>query len=280
MRPVHPNIDLHPDDQQLMRLERHSYINLINVVHAELQLIERMIEAPGRLRECVRLAEYASRAFKDREVACEHVESFTLFGESIDRAVSSAVAESGTTGDSDDVREAVGILDSVLADAQCRLHEVLARHGVARPRCRMSVNEIEEHIDQNFEGGFSIHASRGEYDVPVGLSATLGRLLRALRESCSDFAERQTDVYTLAVEGEDSQTLAGRIRVEGPANLEAFDPLLSRMRPSELHEQIRAGASHLRGALELYYYSLPGGSLTLSSTGSAVRVECTLESTN
>ncbi|MFP4375791.1 MAG: hypothetical protein ACLFP4_02000 [Spirochaetales bacterium] len=267
MRPVHPNIDLHPEDQQLMRLERHSYINLINVVHAELQLIERMIEAPGRLRESVRLAEYASHAFRDREVAQEHCEAFAVFDEEIGRAVSCAVAEGGALGESDDVREAVGILESVLADAQCRLHEVLARHGVERSRQSFSAESVEHGIRLSFDGRISMAGARDETRLPIGLPGTLGRLLRSLARSSGNPDEHNTGEYTLEVD-------AVGARVEGPGQIEAFLPLASGMRPSQVHERIRAGETHLRGLLEFFYYSVPDGSCRLTLDGSFLSAEC------
>ncbi len=280
MSPVHLNIDLHPEDEQLMRLERHSYINLINVVHAELQLIERMIEAPGKLRESIRLAEYASRAFKDREIAREHAEEFALFDESIERAVSGAVEESGEPGESDDVREAVGILESVLADAHCRLREVLARHGVSPPLRSLSAKGVQQAIQESFDGDFSVSCPQEVDGLPVGLLGTLGRLLRALRESQGKNRESQASEYTLGIDSADSSADTWRqVTVEGPAEIEAFSLLSSGLLPSQLHEHIRSGQPQLRGMLEFYYYSLPNGSIRLEQAGLIVRADCLLGST-
>jgi hypothetical protein len=278
MRPAHPNIDLHPDDPQLVRLERHSYINLINVVHAELQLIERMIETPGKLRECIRLAEYASRAFKDRAVAVEHVEAFALFGESIERAVFKAVKESGAPGESDDVREAVGILESVLDDAQCRLHEVIARHGVDRPQTSLSIPEIERGIRKSFDGDVAMPAPEEVHALPVGLPGSLGRTLEGLRGSRGTNGGGDPS-FTLRIDSTPTPGTPPQINVQGPGQPEAFAPLTSGLRPSQLHEQIRTGQTHLRGILELYYYSLPDGSCALRENEPGVRIECVLGST-
>ncbi|MFW6312485.1 MAG: hypothetical protein ACOC2N_01205, partial [Spirochaetota bacterium] len=126
-------IDLDTSDPAITRLERHSYVNLINVIHAELQLVERMIEAPGALRSTIHLAEAASRAFKEPRVARRHLGELVRFGELVESDLAEALAEAGEKADADDVREAASILHEVLPDAQLRVQEVIARHRLPRP---------------------------------------------------------------------------------------------------------------------------------------------------
>ena len=72
-------IDLAPTDPLVTRMERHGYINLINVVHAELQLVERMVEAPGSLRSAIHICEAAGRAYRESRVASRHLAEFARF---------------------------------------------------------------------------------------------------------------------------------------------------------------------------------------------------------
>lgn len=220
------SIRLNEDDPQALRIERHGYVNLINVVHAELQLIERMLDAPGSLRSTIFLAERASRAFKEPAFIDGHEESLCRFRATVNAAVVAARDEHDPKMQNSDVAEAVEILDSVIADAACRVQEVLARHRIRRP--------IEEH-----EG----------LALPVGLSETVERLALELQMHCTDDARPEVSISPTSV-----TVWCPSMDTERP-----FEPLSQEMPPSALHELIKNGASVLRPAMELYYHTVPGG---------------------
>jgi len=136
------SIELDTTDQSLLRIERHSFVNLINVVHAELQLIERMAEAPGSLRSAIHLAEAASRAFKESRVARRHLEEFARFAELIESDVEESMRSAGELAHDEGVVEARSILSGVLEDAHLRVQEVVARHRIARPTRTFTRDEL------------------------------------------------------------------------------------------------------------------------------------------
>ena len=139
-------IDLSASDTAVARLERHSYVNLINVVHAELQLVERMIERPGSLRSAIHLAEAASRGYKEKRVARRHLWELAQFADLVESDLSEALEEAGTAATEDDVTEAVSILRDVLPDAHLRVQEVIARHELPRPVTSRLPDELREKL--------------------------------------------------------------------------------------------------------------------------------------
>jgi hypothetical protein len=257
MSPLQPQINLDAMDAASQRLERHSYINLINVVHAELQLIERMIDAPGALRDSIRLAEAASRAFKDRESAEQYAGPFSTFASDIQGTVEQLLSNSGEPGRSADVMEAVEILQSVLADAQCRINEVLTRHEVNRPVEDLSIECLQNEISKITGEQVAVHGE--SWSAPVGFSRAIEDLLiKAFARAPSS-----TRIRGIVLTHDSGVT---QITVNGHIDTEPFDPLTGNLRPSELYELIRAGHAILRPALELYYFCRPEGNLTLNGT--------------
>lgn len=235
-------IRLDEDDPQALRIERHGYVNLINVVHAELQLIERMLEAPGSLRSTIFLAERASRAFREPAFIDGHEQALCTFRATVTGAVNAAREEHDPTMQNSDVSEAVEILDSVIADAGCRVQEVLARHQIRRP--------TEEH------DGVSL---------PIGLAASVERLALELQMHCEDDERPEVALSQATV-----VLSCPRVGSESP-----FAPLADGLPPSALHEIIKGGASVLRPAMELYYHTVPGGSVRVqqSEAGFALTAE-------
>ena len=222
-------------------MDRHGYVNLINVVHAELQLIERMVDAPGALRDSIRLAEAASRAFREKRVAERYVTELSLFAASIDASIT-ALLDRSQSSTSSDVVEAVAILASVLDDADLRVQETIARHGLARP------------VDGS---------------APVGMANAVNRLVAALAETFGIDASRYK-VTQSAPASPDAQTIA--LVVSGPGTHEPFGPLMTHPTPSEVLGLVKDGATLLRDAARLCYFAVPSGDVVLGWADSTIEV--------
>jgi hypothetical protein len=249
MTEVPISIELSETDPEITRLERHSYINLINVVHAELQLVERMIEAPGSLRSTVHLAEAASRAFKEPRVARRHAAELARFGDLIESDLAEALAEVGAAADANDVREAVGVLLDVLPNAHLRVHEALVRHTVPRPVADRDATELVRSFARlgvrTFTGGSET------VSIPVGLE----RPLRSIAQTRGDFLK--VDVVELYADD------ALEVRVRGSAPVSYFRPLSQGKRPSELQSILEERGEPFRSAMLLEYYARPDGAVEI-----------------
>jgi hypothetical protein len=234
-------IRLMEDDPQALRVERHGYVNLINVVHAELQLIERMLDAPGSLRQTIFLAERASRAFREPAFIDGHERSLSSFRSVVREAVTTVRAAHDTDHQNNDVAEAVGILESVLADAGCRIHEVLARHKIKRPA-----------------------ATVDGQPAPLGLAYTLDRLQIELQLHSS--REPEIDVRGNRV----------AVTFAAGSTTTALSALTEGLAPSELHERIANGVPLLRPFMEIYYFTIPDGTATIEIGNGEISVAAQL----
>lgn len=248
--PTQPiTVELETSDPGLLRLERHSYVNLINVVHAELQLVERMIDAPGSLRSAINLAEAASRAFKEVRVTRRHLHELVRFADLIESDLHEMLEEAGAAGEEDDVREAAAILLDVLPDAHLRVQEVISRHGVRRPPREYEWSTLETLVGER-GGEIDREGDGRRLTLPEGLE-------HALRQAVS--AERPTRVERVRIDAGEPV----RVTMNGVAAHGSLDPLLRRLRPSELHGEIATAGATLRGIALLCYYTAPDGAVLL-----------------
>ncbi len=265
------SIDLDTSDPAVARLERHSYVNLINVVHAELQLIERMIGAPGALRSAIHLAEAASHAFKEARAARRHLAELARFAELTESDLQEALDGAGGDADDGDVREAVAILREVLPDAHIRVQEVIARHRLPRPASTGGVQRLSERLwghgvqvsgaAQASGNGTRVGGNGAGEEAALPEGACLAVLMMA--ESGLRLHEVEID------RGPDV-----RLTIRGTGSAEWSAPLLRNLRPSELHAMIASGAPSLRGPMLLAYCSVPDGWVTLTSdTDRGTRLE-------
>lgn len=254
------SIDLDTSDPAIARLERHSYVNLINVVHAELQLIERMVGAPGALRSAIHLAEAASRAFKEARVARRHLAELVRFAELTEADVQETLESAGASADGEDVREAVGILREVLPDAHLRVQEVIARHRLPRPVSTQGIARISEALNGR---GVQVRANTAgrECSLPEGSAQAVLMMAESQTADCGP----DRTVRLREVEIDLAADLRVAVRGTGPVGWSA--PLHRNLRPSELHTAVASGVPALRGAMLLAYCSMPGGSATLSLDG-------------
>jgi len=243
------SIDLDTSDPAITRLERHSYVNLINVIHAELQLVERMIDAPGALRSTIHLAEAASRAFKELRAARRHLGELVRFGELVESDLAEALAEAGEKADADDVREAASILLEVLPDANLRVQEVIARHRLPRPAVEYRKDDLKQLLASS-NGNLSVDADDETVWLPVGT----GRVLNAIAAG-----DGVCTVTETAVE-QHSSTI---VRLRGTGSADYLAPLTQHLKPSELHAVLAGSGQPLRGMIQLAYFTVPSGSAQL-----------------
>ena len=251
------SIDLDASDAAVTRLERHSYVNLINVIHAELQLVERMIDAPGSLRSTIHLAEAASRAFKESRVARRHIDELSRFADLVEFDLEETLVEAGEKANQDDVREACAILLEVLPDAHLRVQEVIARHRLARPTVECRADDLSRRlVPVGSEARLSIAGD------PVAVPAGLERGLRAIVAAESRLA-RITAIDIRCGS-------ATEITLRGTGSPDYFEPVVGHLRPSELHAALAERGQPLRGIATLAYLTVPDGSATVDfdSTGS------------
>lgn len=237
-------IDLTSSDSAIARLERHSYVNLLNVIHAELQLVERMNDAPGSLRSAIHLSEAASRAFKEGRVAQRHLEELVRYASLIEGDLRDALSDAGEVDD-EDVREAVAILLDVLPDAHLRVQEVVARHRVPRPVHETPAREFADRL-RDVGVQVNVAAGRDVLHLAVGIEQSLAWLAAEGDGSA---------VQEVEVEGDESL----RLLVSGRVPRGSFDPLVQNLRPSELHGMITSGRTVLRGMMLLSYCTVPHG---------------------
>ncbi|MCK4516583.1 MAG: hypothetical protein KAU31_15085 [Spirochaetaceae bacterium] len=123
------SLDLQFRDAEHLRSEYHSFANLMNVVHAELQLLERMSGPDAGLRPSIRMCEAATWSFKDREIATEHGPALAEFKSRVQADLARVQA---TPEYEQNAEEARGIIRQVIDDADLRVQETLARHGIHR----------------------------------------------------------------------------------------------------------------------------------------------------
>ena len=167
-------LDLSFRDAEHLRSEYHSFANLINVVHAELQLLERMCGPDAGLRPTIRLCEAAARAFKDRDSAVEHGTALAGFKDRV-RANLSRVR--GVPPYEQDAEEARDLINEVLDDADLRIQELLRRHCVERTGIDVDPETSRALIAAG--AGDSIHLSVTAKDSilsPERLLSDVGRL--------------------------------------------------------------------------------------------------------
>lgn len=242
-------IDLDSRDPEIIRLERHSYVNLINVVHAELQLIERMIDRPGSLRSAIHLAEAASRAFKEARVARRHLGELVRFGTLVESDLEEALQEAGDLAGESDVQEACAILRDVLPDAHLRVQEVVARHEIARPVEHWGPVELTERLSE-FGADVMIEEERDSIELPRGLEDTLVTI-----------AQQSSELDRIELHVGDPVEVV--LELVAPSGY--LDPLTRRLRPSELHSILEEAGQPLRGIIQLTYLTIPTGSATITT---------------
>jgi hypothetical protein len=244
-------------DSDHFRAESHSFANLMNVVHAELQLLDRMCLPSPRIGPAISLCETAVKSFRNRQRAQGKGPDLELFRSTVEDATGDLVPRAGHEHDA---AEALQIIGEVIDDAELRVEELLARYEVPRSwvleepdRIRATILETAGDAD-----GLVITAPEAA-NVPIGMLHAVGRVVRDLR--------RITD---------------GVIRVEhqpgGPGS-RAAPPGVSIHAAGLTREAVpdfSSGSVHdtvpvdpLEASLTLLYYcARPGGTVYIHDSGS------------
>ena len=174
-------LDLQFRDAEHLRSEYHSFANLMNVVHAELQLLERMSGPNAGLRPSIRMCEAASWSFKDRETAAEHGTALSEFKSMVQADLARVQATLEYEQDAEEARE---IIRQVIDDADLRVQEMLARHGIHRTAQELDGETVRAMIltgaKQAMQSGAAANrfevSSADEVRLPHGMAETVGCL--------------------------------------------------------------------------------------------------------
>jgi hypothetical protein len=253
--PLSVNLDM--SDPEAIRIERHGYVNLVNVVHAELQLIERLIEAPGVLRSTIRLCETAVDAFRDDRVAHRSVHDLEIFSRVVTEDIRNVLNDAGDTAESDDVRDVVSIVTEVLDDVDLRVQETLAMHGVERPAEVRTIDSVRDELIGDDDGTVVVEtiSDADEIEIPYRAPRVIGRLIRELRQSTDTsqpahvVLDRSPETLRISIDAIDTDPLL---------------PLTQHIRPGTLMADRTVDQTMIRGALLAWYLVRPAGSITLA----------------
>jgi len=175
------SLDLQFRDAEHLRSEYHSFANLMNVVHAELQLLERMSGPDAGLRPNIRMCEAATWSFKDRETAAEHGPVLVEFKSRVQADLARVQATPEYEQDAEEARE---IIREVIDDADLRVQEMLARHGIHRSAQVLDSETVRAMIltgaRQAMQSGATANrlqvCAADEVRLPHGMAEAVGRL--------------------------------------------------------------------------------------------------------
>lgn len=123
MQEIEIKQDIKLTDEQVIRCEMHSFTNLVNSVFYELQLLTEEIGKADVFASELTLCEQIIASFYKRDQAIESVNKAESFGRRILEVVQREVAKTGRT----DLTEYLGNLESMMAVADVRTRELLAR---------------------------------------------------------------------------------------------------------------------------------------------------------
>jgi len=256
------SVNLDTSDPDAVRSERHGYVNLINVIHAELQLVERMLEMPGSLRSAIRLCETAAESYRDHRLALREARDLETFAHLV-RTDLLDITREAAGSITDDVTEAVSIIEEVLTDADLRVQETLAIHGVNRPCEVRTFGSFASDVSGSRPATIRMTATdprNDEIEVPYRFAETLGRLVRSLAGLTSESEEEPMDAIELSV---DRGSEALRVTISGSVDLDRLLPLTGYSRPGVLMADELLDQRVIRPALLLWYIVQPGGSISL-----------------
>ena len=222
--------DLSFRNEEHLRSAYHSFANLINVVHAELQLLERMCGPDSNLRPTIRLCEAATWSFKDPDAAAEHGEALTEFRTRVQTDISRVQAIPKYEQDAEEAR---GLIREVLNDVDLRTQQLLTYHGITRTMTLHDARTVRDMIlggavetvgvDQTDRVEVTIGDSMS---MPHGLFNAVGRLAgELLRDS------GRVDI-TAGVATRDPEALVLRadpvafsvVPTEPPASMDSDEP--------------------------------------------------------
>jgi hypothetical protein len=249
------SIDLRFRDSNHSRLAYHSFANLINVVHAELQLLARMCDDDAALEPAIHLCEAATWAYRDEAAAQEHALALASFADRIRDGLSHAQPSPQYARDAEEARALVA---EVLAEANLHTQESLARHGISRESARYDGESVEALVmagtSEVSAAADCIRVAAGEpISAPCGLLKAVGRLAGGL---CPVSAQ-----VSVSISGESPGRCLVRIHTD-PLD---FDPT-PHTPPSHVDYSDPESAA-TAGIAEVYYIASPGGRVSVDAAG-------------
>lgn len=168
MSGVDVSLPVAPLSPEQLRADHHGFLNAINVVHSELQLLERMLSERGIFRTEIQLCERAIATVR-RSASPEERGSVTeiarpIMGRVVSELNNHPVSDPTT---SDDVRHAVRVIGEVIDQVEMRYQHARARmtlRGTYAPRSAAEVvAETRDALDMtdafNRLAGFSSNGS-------------------------------------------------------------------------------------------------------------------------
>ena len=259
------SLDLQFRDAEHLRSEYHSFANLMNVVHAELQLLERMSGPDAGLRPSIRMCEAATWSFKDREIATEHGPALAEFKSRVQADLARVQA---TPEYEQNAEEARGIIRQVIDDADLRVQETLARHGIHRAAHIHDGETVRTMIltgaKQAMQSGAAANrlqvCAADEVRLPYGMAEAVGRLGAELLRISGSIG---IDISTADVTAADDAGPATVITVRSePLEMD----LIPTLPPSSIDSATPSGTARALIAL-ISYLAGPDGEVSADISG-------------
>jgi len=143
---VEIDVRLELADDQAQRVEFHSFVNIINIISGELQLIERLlgVEAGTLFSRSLRDSELLVESFSRPGLARRRAGQIGRYRRTVSEELERAQKRAGFQDPalSRELTEIVGVLENVLRIADVRIKELLARHEAAESWERVPVAAI------------------------------------------------------------------------------------------------------------------------------------------
>lgn len=166
-----------PLTNEELRAENHSFLNTINVVHSELQLLERMLDERGLFRVEIHLCERAIATIRRSATSAESAAITELYGPVICRVVA-VLAEREAARMDAEILHAVQVIRDVIDELEMRFQRARARLQLPGTFVEMSPATAVEQTSNALEaarsfarlndttnpGADQIHITAGHFD--------------------------------------------------------------------------------------------------------------------
>jgi len=161
--------DINLTKEQRARMELHSFLNILNILVGELQLLRLDLDQPEALPECTRMVESVLQAIEDGNLDDGLTWELAALNIFFDREIQEARAAAGAAGKDPGVQESVNNLNSILRVLTLRLEE-------RRERIRNGSNWLPRSAKRLTENFMKFLAaveknSRGRYHIIFNVAA-------------------------------------------------------------------------------------------------------------
>jgi signal transduction histidine kinase len=175
--------DLELTDSESALLEMHSFLNVMNVLQAELLMLGYLAEDEQALRLCLKRCEHIIEALSDRSRALTEAADIEAHEQAVLADVDALMRQTPRLEENEQARLAVANVRSVFRVLRVRVRELLARAEAPEAWERHDVNELEANFAQVL--GAIQQNSKGRYRFVTNVAA-----------------QRPTDYFVhLAIEG-------------------------------------------------------------------------------